>query len=184
MYRLLMAAALLAPAAAFASCGTAPKLAELRVTSPLLATQPDTSQVVSIFADGCVNARFPKHDRRHGEVALQLRNKELQQLTAEIRASGVERIDPAALRDSLRAEAAKQADTTRTLWRVTDEDIVEFVFAEDGDHGHKRLVFNHLRSDLLNRPDHPDLAAVAALEQLFVELGERAARGKQQEAVQ
>ncbi|HET6604282.1 MAG TPA: hypothetical protein VFG21_08725 [Xanthomonadaceae bacterium] len=163
------------PLAASAQCDATAKLAEYRSTPPLLAGQGDVSYRVTVYADGCVSAHFPKQDLRHGTRVLKLAAAELDLTLEEIDASGVAAIDGPALRVRLKDLARqKSAKPDAPLYRISDENILEFEFTADKSGRAPFLAWRSLRDDLLNHPDQPELARIAALQQVFVELGERA----------
>lgn len=163
--RSILMALLLMPAVGMAGCPGAAKLAEFSRISPLKAAEPDSEEIVSLHQDGCVSVRFPRHDRRHGEVSALLSKDRFDQLRAEIDASGVDRLQPERITKSL----AEQQDG-ETLWMVSDDDIVEFRWF--GKDQAKSTTWRSLNSDLLKNPDSAELAQVKALQQVFLELAD------------
>lgn len=169
IYRLSVALLLaIAPAAGIAAC-QGPAYAEFKRISPLKAAEADSAEIVTVHHDGCVSAVFPRHDRRHGKFTHVLPPKRFQQLQGEIRASRVDQLRPEKW-----MATQKSAGQPTTLWKVLDDDIIEFTLATDGKAS--TTTWRSLGSQLLNSPDDPELARVAALKQLFLELAEQAHR--------
>lgn len=149
-------------------------LVEMRLTSPLRAAEPDSSQVVALYANGCVHARYPQFDRRHGNYAQQLSKAQLDHIASEVDASGVAAIDASLLRKRLDdAYRSKAANSGAVLYMVTDEDIVELQFSTNEKSGSGRpQQWRSLQRDLLNHPEDPDLLRISALIQRLSELGQ------------
>lgn len=157
-----------------AGCGQAQPIMEYRSTPPLLAYDPHSSLIVRVHEDGCVATRMPRQDIRHGTYVLKLDERDLDRLRAELDAAGILAIDPIALRADVAEQKRMRSTTSSTLYRVSDENIIEFRFAGSTPRETRRLRFSSLRDDLLNVPYHPEVLGIAAAQQLFEALANRA----------
>jgi hypothetical protein len=164
--------ALFAAAGAEAGCGDAAKTMEYRSTPPLLAHDNSSALVVSVHADGCVNARLPAFDMRRGEYQLRFPEKTYRRFEQEIHAADLASIDMRAVRrDVERAKAARLRIKGAVLYRVSDENIITIEMMPGG--ASRTSVLLHttsLRHDLLNMPESVELQRVAAVQSMFEEL--------------
>lgn len=161
--------------------------ARYRSQPPLLATMPDSALQVSLHAGGCVRAHFPRQDVRAGVREWQLPKARWEGLRAEIAASGVADLDGAALKQRVQQAQALRAKSLGgdgggvPLYLTSDENLIEFVLPDPaGGKRQRGLSWTALHADQLNLPGDPDLARIAALQALFLELAaETHAKGVQ-----
>ena len=174
-YVLLAFIAGIAPTAQ-ATCSS-PVVVEMRTTSPLKAAEPDASFIVRVHQNGCLESHRPHYDTQAGTLQGHLDSKSLISLQSQIRASGVALIRPEELRSELDAEQAQkgQQPGAKTLWRVSDGDLIELrVPANEKLEQAKTIRWRTLDDDLLNHPDHPQLLAIRAVQQLILEVQDKA----------
>ncbi|MCK7594491.1 hypothetical protein [Pseudomarimonas salicorniae] len=182
---LLLAGALLAARPALAC--EAPIYAQYRSQSPLLAELADSALLVAVHADGCVLARFPKHDLRAGTRQMGLSKADWRSLRAEIDAAAVQSIDTRQLKQRLAAADAAQskaldAGQSARFHASADENLIEFVLPPSGaDKRPRALSWTGLHADQLRLPGDPELVRIAALRGLFEDLASQAhAKGEVQ----
>ena len=159
------------------SASKAQALYEYRSVSPLLIAQDDAGMAVTIKADGCVRAHFPRHDLRRGDFDLYLDKGTLERTARQLDAAGVAQYSASALRGRLQKAAESAAGGTQVyVYRTVDENIIEFRFASRtkqlADVAPVRLTT--LQNDLLQLPDDPVLIGLAAADEAFREIAARA----------
>ncbi len=157
-----------------ADCGTSPATMEYRSMPPLLAHEADSALVVKIHESGCVAARFPSQDIRHGTWVLQLAESDYLRMIAQIEAVGLRVLDPSSLQRDVSEQKQARASSSNTFYRVMDENIIEFDLAASTTRAATRLRFASLRNDLLNLPHHSALIGIASVQQLFEALANTA----------
>ena len=169
---MLAAGGLLSAGAASACQQSGPPQIRLRVYSPLVAAQSGPSTDVSVDGSGCVVARFPSFDTRHGTHAFLLGGIELASLRAHLRDSGLQRIDAARLKRALQIEAKFAAPPVEHV--VSDGDIIHLEFAAaDGKAGSARpvsLQWSNLDADLRNHPYSRELKALDDARRRLIDL--------------
>jgi hypothetical protein len=170
----LIALLMSASATATADCGQAPTSMEYRSTPPLLAHEPDSALVVRIHEDGCISARFPRQDIRHGTYLLPLGIHQYRRVVTEIDSAGVRLIDQPSLQSGVAVARQQRAKTATTFFRVSDENIIEFEFSSTATQAATKLRFSSLRDDLLNLPHHPALLGIASAQQTFEDMANTA----------
>lgn len=141
-------------------------VAGLRVTQPLIASpRADDSVVIQVRSDGCVRVRYPSWDVRAGSYAFTLSARELARLRKDLAASRIADFSPDAVRADLARRASAKAGSAEPRYLTSDEEVLELVFeapAGQAKASHLSLVWSGLRSQRLNHPDQPDLAALQA----------------------
>ena len=157
----------------------APLRYEYRSTPPLMAAEEDAAQVVLVRADGCVAAHYPRHDIRRGDYSLQLAPSDLAGVDRQVDAAGLHRYSPEATAARVRELAQPGRDP---LYVVSDENLIEFrvpdANAKQG--GLRSVQVSRLRNDLMALPNDGPLLGVAAAEEVFQDLADRAQRAQEQ----
>ena len=161
-----------AEAAACAKSGATP-VVDLRITQPVIAFagNDDLSMQVLVREDGCVLIHYPAYDTRHGDYTYRLDARELRSLRAELRATGVSRFDPAAVRRDLASRAlAKQAVAGSRLVHVSDEEVIELQIESAVGTKATEFAWSGLRAQRRNHPDQEAIAGLAAARERLLQL--------------
>lgn len=173
-FALLLVAA--TPAAIACSQSSAPPVAGLRVSQPLIATlQGDDSTLIQVRADGCVGVHHPAWDVRAGSYAFALEPAELAELRRELQATRIAGFDPAAVQADLAKRTAVKAATPGITYRVSDEEVIELQVENPGKSAtrpYTAITWTGLRAQRLNHPEQPELAALAAARDRLMQLAD------------
>lgn len=152
----------------------APVLAEYRVSSPLLATDPAHLLRVTLHADGCAVSVLPAHYVKSGTYAERLSASELAVIRGHLGSIEVLQFDAAA---GVKRPTASAAAEGARVSRVYDEDIVEIelhpALAPKRLAETKHLRLASLRTALLAAPDDQQLVALAAAQEALADLAMR-----------
>lgn len=144
----------------------------LRVYSPLVAAQFGPSTDVSVDDAGCVVAKFPAFDTRHGTHAFRLGGTELAALRTQVRDSGIQRIDAAQLKRALQTEAKFAAPPVEHV--VSDGDIIHLELAAGSSKSTGArpvsLQWSNLDADLRNHPYSRELKALDLVRRRLIDL--------------
>ncbi len=159
---------------ASAACGKAsgePAI-RLRVYSPLVMTQIGASTDIAIDAAGCVMARYPATDKRHGVHSFDLPRAEFDVLQREVRAARLDTFDAIRVKEQLSADAIASSPSIEYL--TTDPDIVQlevaYPVAGSKSPTVKSIRWTGMDQDLLNPPEVRQLHALAAVKARLMEL--------------